>query len=220
MLVARVGFGSLPLVLLALVACAESRASRADAGSSAPLDISGIDCARTSLGQNWKLPVLPTLLGCRTHADCTKQPHGSCVGYPQFRCDYASGPGHFHELCSTDADCVNDVGGFCTEALEATQCVYDECSVDADCGLGRACLCYDGGGDHYCVSDGCHADADCEAGQHCRLDESLGGVYPQWHCSTASDACDEKAECGPGDSYCGYDLELQHWLCRPFTSVF
>jgi len=223
MLFARARSSSLLLVLLALTACTQSRAPRddekprtpdvsSDAGTAdasndastssdaaAPLEIWGSDCPRSNLSEGWKLPPQPQ---CRTSADCGSA--GICVGLPGDRCEPA-------------AD-----GGACSKVLVSTFCSYEVCRTNADCPADSACVCSAGrSGGHYCVIDGCQNDAACDPGQQCRLDESIGGVAPQWHCSTPSDTCRSHADCADGveTGACGYDVELHHWRCGGITIV-
>jgi hypothetical protein len=224
---ARARYSSLLVVLLTLTACTRSSLSREDAESRAPdasmdaepaLVISRRDCARSRLDGDW---VLSPHSECRSAADCSARPYGSCIGSPYERCEYPLRPGAPDDTCQSDMDCVAAIGGHCATHLGPTFCVYAPCRTDADCGVQGACLCSnEHGGDHYCVVEGCHGHAECGAGQRCTLDESISGAPPQWHCTTASDVCREKADCGAGDSYCGFDLEQHHWRCRPFTTIF
>jgi hypothetical protein len=139
---------------------------------------------------------------------------GSCIGTPAKLCTYPTGPGKPEDVCERDSDCVAAEGGFCPKILVATFCAYDKCRSDSECGVKGACLCSDEySGDHYCVEEGCHGDADCGPGQRCRLDESVGGIPPQWHCTTANDTCKERADC-TGELWCGFDKDQHHWLCH------
>jgi hypothetical protein len=177
-----------------------------------PDEFSRRDCARSSLGKGW---LLPPQTGCRSDADCRVWEWGSCIGEPAKLCTYPTGPGKPEDTCERDSDCDAAAGGFCPKVLVATACAYDECRTDSECGVKGACLCSDehSGGDRYCVEEGCHGDADCGAGQRCRVDESVSGLPPQWHCTTASDTCKERADCA-GGLWCGFDKEQHHWLCR------
>lgn len=131
---------------------------------------------------------------CKTNADCTDQPFGSCQQkYPGDSppyCDCIYG-------CETDADC--GAGHVCLCGGEnlalSTRCVPSECTADGDCGAERC---------QFSESEG----------QGCGMFQAL------WEgaCTTANDQCDSDVPCM---SYaCTPEWEI--WQCngaqcgRPF----
>ncbi len=133
------------------------------------------------------------LAGCKSDADCTDQPFGSC-----------------------QLDMV--FGGF---AEGSCSCVYG-CETDADCGAGQICRCAgdDLGFYTQCIEAGCTIDSDCPDGELCGLAPNYcSGDGELTACTTPADTCDDDSQCN--DPGCSFDTD--HWACsnvacgRPFV---
>ncbi len=125
---------------------------------------------------------------CKTNADCTDKPHGSC------RQDIIFGGLLIDGTCS---------------------CSYG-CAQDSDCADGQICRCAgDGlGPTAACITAECSVDADCGE-QQCagNISTCSDSIYAL-HCTTPGDTCNSNGECN-GSPCTWQDLEKPaHWACE------
>lgn len=148
-------------------------------------------------------PVTPTscpedasdLGQCKTDADCTEKPFGSC-----------------------QIDMI--FGGALEAPTDTCSCVYG-CQTDDDCAAGEVCRCAGDVLGMYteCVPATCITDVDCPGGEICGFSPDIcePGVFAS-HCTTPADTCEGDADCG--GQPCVWNEPL--WSCsnaacgRPF----
>lgn len=133
---------------------------------------------------------------CKTDADCTEKPFGSCQINMTF-------------------------GGINPAPTDTCGCVYG-CETDADCGDGMVCRCAGEGLGLYteCIPATCKDDSECP-GEVCGFapDICAPGVFFS-HCTTPEDTCQGDATCP--NPPCVFNVDLNHWACadavcgRPF----
>jgi hypothetical protein len=125
--------------------------------------------------------------GCKTDADCTDKPFGSC-----------------------QIDMV--FGGVNPAPTDTCSCVYG-CQTDSDCADGEVCRCAGDGLGLYteCVSSTCKSDAECP-GFLCGFAPDIcePGVFSS-HCTTPNDVCAGDSDCQSPP--CTFDDLGEKWDC-------
>jgi hypothetical protein len=153
-------------------------------------------CAASPVGPE---PVIPetgkageSALACATNEACTQRSGGRCV--------YNNG------VC----------GEPCAPTVPSSACVYDACAVDTDCPGGSVCLCGQGGPvANACSPVGnCRVDADCPSG-YCSASVDGCGGFNGFFCHTATDECNNNADCANTFATCHVDTSSAVWKCSP-----
>lgn len=122
---------------------------------------------------------------CKTGADCTAHPNGTC-----------------------QADPVGPVGP------PTCSCQY-QCQSDADCDAGEVCGCGREGTWPQCIgATSCKLNTDCASGE-CGLSFYTNGCTNKVNlaCRTAEDECRIPEECFPTGSVCSELMASGHWSC-------
>ena len=122
--------------------------------------------------------------------------------------------------CKMDADCTDKPHGWCGEPgggqVPGPYCNYG-CVKDSECAAEQLCLCGDPVG--RCVpANGCSTDDDCASGFLCKSYDSSGGCsFTTFTCQSPADECASDSDCAAGSTLnmCQYDLQLEHFTCKP-----
>lgn len=135
-----------------------------------------------------------------TSSSTTGPDEGDFVPSDDTATDDSTTPGNLGDMCSTDADCAEDL--FCNGVPMLGFAVCSECASDTDCADGGNCTLTPNG--YFECGDGsagqmCETDSACGDGLYCAEVVNLGGLFNGNFCSECKDdtMCPDGQLCAP-----------------------